>query len=225
LLLQLASIDISVPDQTDGRTTSHREQYMVARLLATLAETDQLSFPLQIDHREKPDFALHLPHGTVGIECVEAVSEEWAQIRAIRERDFPDAMIFLPMLKAGEKKFSLQERIAIARGDKAGPPWVGGMAERQWAEAHAYFIADKTEKLRRGNYSDFTRHWLLIQDEWTVPMHRVHERHEAAELCATGIQPLLEPPSFSHIFISNSSWLIRLAPAPVHVYGVRDLWN
>lgn len=198
---------------------------MVARLLATLAETNQLSFPLQIEHREKPDFALHLPDGSIGIECVEAVSEEWAQIRAIRERDFPDAMIFLPMLSPGQKKFSIKERVAIARGEMAGPPWVGNMAERQWAEAHVHFIAEKTAKLRRGNYSDFKRNWLLIQDEWAVPVYRLEERQEAAKLCAANIEHLLEPPSFSHIFVGNSSWLIRLAPGPVEVFAVRKLWK
>ena len=198
---------------------------MAARLLATLAETDQLSFPLQIEHREKPDFALHLPQGTVGVECVEAVSEEWAQILAIRERDFPDAMIFLPMLKPGEKKFSLEERVAIAKGETAGPPWVGKMAERQWAEAHAHFIAQKTKKLRNGNYSDFEQNWLLIQDDWAVPSLREAARQEAGELCAAAIRPFLTPPSFARIFVTSSSWLVRLAPGPVEVRAVTELWN
>lgn len=225
LLNLLAAIDIQVPLRTEGRTNSHRERYMVARLLATIAESDQISFPLRLEHREKPDFALHLQTGSIGIECVEAVSSEWAQIDAIREQDFPDAMIMLPMLKPGQKSFTLEERVAIAKGERAGPPWVGNMAEHQWAEALSYFIEQKTAKLRAGNYADFQKNWLLIQDEWRVPVYGVGERMKAAKLCAERISHFLQPPSFNAIFICSSKWLMRLAPGPVQVELIRDLWS
>ena len=198
---------------------------MAARLLATIADSSAIAFPLRLEHRERPDFALHLPTGSVGIECVEAVSEEWAQIDAIRERDFPEALIMLPMLKAGQKRFALEERIAIAKGEMAGTPWVGNMAERQWAQALAYFIEQKTMKLRAGNYADFSDNWLLIQDEWRVPVYEHEERLEAAELCLSQISHLLQTPAFSFIFVGNSKWLLRLAPEPVQIYPVRDLWS
>lgn len=225
LLSKLAAVDISVPLQTEGRSTEHREQYMVARLLATLAETQHLAFPLALEHRDKPDFALKIDSHTIGIECVESVHEEWAQIRAIRERDFPDALIFLPMLKPGKKNFSMAEKIEIARGDRAGPPWVGGMAERQWAQAHMYVIEQKTKKLRAGNYSNCTENWLLIQDEWPVPMYGCEERKGAAALCAAQIQQLLMPPAFTQIFVGDSSWLLRLVPGPVEIWPMRNLWS
>ena len=106
LLTQLAAIDITVPLRTEGRTTSHCERYLAARLLSTLAGTDEISFPLEIVHQEKPDFALTFGGRTVGMECTEAVSNEWAQIDAIRERDFPESTIMLPMFKPGSKTFS-----------------------------------------------------------------------------------------------------------------------
>lgn len=225
LLNRLASIDIAVPLRTEGRTTGHREQYMTARLLSTLAQNDLLSFPLRLEHREKPDFALHLPIGSIGIECVEAVSEEWAQIEAIREDDFPDALIMLPMLRPGRRIFTLQERIRIASGAQSGPPWVGDMPKHQWADAIAFFVRQKTEKLRAGNYSDFSKNWLLIQDEWCVPLYREEERRCAAELCLEKIRPLLVTPSFEAIFIGNSKWLLQLAPAPVQVFRMHSVWS
>jgi hypothetical protein len=225
LLTQLAAIDITVPLRTEGRTTSHCERYLAARLLSTLADTDEISFPLEIVHQEKPDFALTIGAKTVGMECTEAVSSEWAQIDAIRERDFPESMIMLPMFKPGSKTFSIEERVAIAKGRKDGPPWVGKMAERQWAEALAYFIGEKTKKLRAGNYSTFSEAWLVVQDEWRVPVYRLEDRREAAQMCAEMIQPLLTEPSFSRIYISNSSWLVRLAPGSVEVRAIRNLWH
>ncbi|MEB2399385.1 MAG: hypothetical protein OZ927_07590 [Alcaligenaceae bacterium] len=93
LLHQLSTIDIAVPLRTEGRLNKYCERYMAARLLATLAANGQLSFPLEIKDRDSPDFVLHLPVKTVGIECVEAVPQEWNQIRTIRDKDFPDALI------------------------------------------------------------------------------------------------------------------------------------
>jgi len=223
LLRQLGSIDISVPLQDEGRTSVHRERYMAARLLSTMAETDLLSYPLRIQHREKPDFGLFWSGTAVGIECVEAIHEEWAQIQAIRERDFPEALIFLPMLRPGQTKFTIEERLEVARGERAGPPWAGNMAERQWAEAMTHFIGRKTEKLRKGGYADFASNWLLIQDEWPVPLHYEEERMEAASLCTELARPCLEGHCFAHVFVGNSRSLIHLAPGAPKLYEMRDL--
>jgi hypothetical protein len=225
LIRQLSEIDIAVPLQDDGRTTAHRERYMAARLMSTLAETGLLTYPLRLQHREKPDFGLFMPSASVGIECVEAIHEEWAQIQAIRERDFSDALISLPMFRPGERKFTMKERLEVARGDRAGPPWVGNMAERQWAEAMAHFIARKTEKLRRGDYAEFESNWLLIQDEWPVPLHYEEERIEAARMCSVLAQPYLEGQSFANIFVGNSRSLLQLAPCEPKLHQMRDLWR
>jgi hypothetical protein len=103
---KLASIDITVPLQGEGRTTQHREQYIAARLMAALSDTDTLSFPLKLQHREQPDFSLVLPDRTVGIECVEAIHQEWAHILAKRERDYPDALISMPHFYPGQSTFT-----------------------------------------------------------------------------------------------------------------------
>jgi hypothetical protein len=219
-------IDIGVPLQTQGRTTKHRERYMMARFLATLAAGGELlSFPLHLDHREKPDFGLHMPNASIGVECVEATSTEWAQIQAIRERDFPEALIFLPVLTPGETKFTIAERVEIARGDRAGPGWAGKMTVRQWAAAQAYFVNGKTKKLRAGHYAEFGENWLLIQDEWPVPMHYLEDFEEAAALCASLIAPQLDSPAFTHIFVVDSSRLIQLAPTPTDIRAIHDLWK
>lgn len=198
---------------------------MAARLLSTLAETGLLSYPLRIQHREKPDFGLFSAGGAIGIECVEAIPQEWAQIQAVRAKDFPQALIFLPMLRPGETKFTIQERLEVARGERAGPPWVGNMAERQWAQAVAHFIGIKTRKLRKCDYADFDSNWLLIQDEWPVPLHDEDERMEAAFLCAALARSYLEGHCFAHIFVGSSRSLVHLHPGGPKAYEMRDLWR
>lgn len=225
LLACLASVDIRVPHTPDGRESQHREQYLMARVLATLAEEPDIRYPVNLLHREKPDFALRLSDCCVGVECVEAVSEEWKHIAAIRDEEFPGALVFPPMLKPGHRVFSKSERGDIASGQMAGPPWVGNMAERQWAHAIAYFVAKKTRKLRAGNYSDFQRHWLLVQDEWRVPVYEEEDKLEAAQLCVPLLKESLGGLSFERIYVSSGSYVIRLAPGPVDIQPVRDLWS
>lgn len=197
----------------------------MARVLATLAEAPEIRYPIRVLHREKPDFALCLNDSCVGVECVEAVSEEWKRIAAIRDKEFPGALVFPPMLKPGQRVFSNLERVDIASGERAGPPWVGNMAERQWAEALAHFVAGKTRKLRAGNYTDFQRHWLIVQDEWRVPVYEEDEKLEAARLCMPLLEESLRGFSFERIYVSSGPYVIRLAPAPVDIQLVRDLWG
>jgi hypothetical protein len=66
LLEQLSAIDIAEPLVTEAsRTKDHREQYMAARLMATLARDSELVYPAQLQHREKPDFALQQQDRTI----------------------------------------------------------------------------------------------------------------------------------------------------------------
>lgn len=225
LLAKLAAIDIAVPPYDEKRPTPLRERYMAARLLSTLASTNLIKFPMRLEHGDKPDFGLHSPTEKIGIECVEATHEEWAQIQAIRDQDYPEALVFLPMLRPGKNSFTLEQKLEIAQGKKAGPPWVGKMAEKQWAEAMVDVIAKKTKKLRNGNYSDFTSNWLLIQDEWPVPLYQLEKKMAAASLCLNAAGPYLDEHCFSNIFIGDSTALIHLKRDGVKAYEMVDLWK
>lgn len=185
LLSQLRNINITVPSITKNRSNQARERYMMARFLATIAESELVCYPLTIEHRDKPDFALRHINGEIGVECVEAVPDEWYRIQEIRDENFPDALSYGQHFRPGKhvRVFTDEERIEVANGSRASYPWVGRMAEKQWAEAMEYFIGSKTEKLRSGNYSEFQNMWLLIQDEWRVPMHSEEEVREGAEMC------------------------------------------
>ena len=225
LLEKLARLDITVSGMKDGRTTHRRERYMMARMLATLAPMDALEFPLRVEHREKPDFAVYGRTRAFGVECVQATHPEWKAIQAIRDRDFPDALISVPMLRPGHRSFSTKERVEIARGDRRGPPWVGSMPQKQWAEGLAHFIEEKTKKLRKGNYSDFTNTWLLVQDEWPAPVHDSDDYVEAASLCVNCISSCTLAPCFSRILVANHRWLISLFPGAPFVEPMNHLWQ
>ncbi len=221
----LSAINITVPLETEGRKKEHRERYMMARLLATLSGSGSLKFPVLLDHRERPDFALQIADRRVGVECVEAVPEQWAEIQTFREENFPDAWISPPMFRPGDKALSRKRQTEIAKGERLGPPWVGQMAQKQWIAAIESFVAQKTKKLRAGNYNEFDENWLLIQDEWPVPLYGRKEREEAASSCKQKLGELLMSPAFANIFITNSKWLIHIAPNRVETMSIYDLWD
>lgn len=227
LLSQLRNINITVPSITKDRSNRARERYVMARFLATKAESELVCYPLTIKHRDKPDFALHHQNGEVGVECVEAVPDEWYRIQEIQDRDFPGALTFGQHFRPGkhERVFTDEERIEVANGSRTGYPWVGNLAEKQWAEAMEFFIESKTEKLRSGNYSEFQNMWLLIQDEWRVPMHSEEEVREGAKMCLTRISKFLTPPCFSTIYICCRGWLLSFENGHFTMEPIRDLWR
>ena len=248
LLRQLGALNISMPyEMPKGeRETGYREKYSMAHFLAALAQHAQCEFPVQTvhnrhSHKKQPDFLYTFAGKTVGIECTTATPHEWQEIknhRNILQQQLAEAaevteeefsgdpiVIFPPMFKAGAKTLSKEAMTRVATGEAQGSPWVGMMPRRQWAEAIAHFIEKKTILLRNGHYLEPMENWLLIQDEWPVPVYSLDERLEAAKLCLERIPTLLEPPAFSHIFICDSSWLIRLHPGPIQSWAIPNLWN
>lgn len=222
----LHRVSIKVPKVTQGRTAQHRERYTMARFLATADAQGLLSYPLCVEHRDntgKPDFILSLPNDKIGIECVEAVPQEWYEIQAIRERQYPHALNFGHRFKAGARTYTHAEKHAIASGESAGPPWMGNEPEQEWAEAHAHFISEKVAKLRNGNYEPHKRLWLLVQDEWRVPVTGVDDRVQAAQLLLPRVSELLNEPSFEQVFICSSPIMLTFRPGKLEVTPLINL--
>lgn len=226
LRAQLEAIDISVPLVTEGRTKEHREQFMMARFLATTSTTGRLTFPLTLVHGEQPDFVLTFANLKTGVECVEAVPEELYQIEVLRENQYPEAMNFGQQFKPGEENFSWDEKHAIASGHQSGPPWMPATAKRNWLSAMEYVVAGKTAKLRNGNYASHGSMWLLVRDEWPNSLQFYPERlREAAAELAPKLAPMLAEPAFKAIFIDTGGLLLCFEEGRLVVEEVCNLWN
>ena len=72
LLSILSSLDMSVPPIGMGRTKEHVERWSICKLLSTLANQNQLTYPLQLIHNDRPDFLIKFTNERVGIEFTEA---------------------------------------------------------------------------------------------------------------------------------------------------------
>jgi len=200
---------------------------MMARLLSTMANAGRLEAPLKVVHSDKPDFTLIHAEGELGVECVEAVPSEHRHIEDIRERLHPDEWNFGQRFEPGEQNFTSEEKHQIASGELLGPPWMPASMRRNWIAAMFHVVADKTKKLRQGNYSRHATNWLLVQDEWPNPLHFYPEgvRDAAGELLVR-LGPLLAPPpAFQSIFIACGNQLLCFQKERLYVEAICDLWQ
>lgn len=221
LVQRLRKIDISVPLRTEGRETEHCERWSICRFLASYAESALIGYPLRLQKRERPDFLLELPSGSIGIEITEAVPPDWAWANAKREELDYDNLIFIHRFEPGEPRRSKEEIDLIARGATGGDGWAGDAPEREWADAMLHFTQRKAETLAKPGFERFSADWLLIYDNWPLPA--VDDSKAAAHfmkrLCA-----LPAPVPFDRIFVEckRSIWQFQVprhAPQPI-----LDLW-
>lgn len=82
LLAVLRALDITVPGRNAGRKKEHRERWNAAWLLAALAGTRQLCFPLSCSKGERPDYILTMGEEDVGLEITEATRPDLEKFRA-----------------------------------------------------------------------------------------------------------------------------------------------
>lgn len=226
LFAQLRATDIAVPLVTEGRTKEHRERYVMARFLATAAKTGMLTFPLNVAHREKPDFSLRFGGSEVGVECVEAVPQELYEIEVLREKWYPEAMNFGQKFQPGSNALTRDEKHQIASGCQAGPPWMPEAAKRNWVSAMLHVISGKAVKLQSGNYSSNATNWLLVQDVWPTSLRSYPEQvREAALECAQRLAAAPDTPSFDALFIASGRQLLCIERGTLTTEDIYDLWS
>ena len=222
---KLASIEIRVVRRPARRTHASRERYSAARMLATLCESNLLVYPLVVQFRNGPDVALHMPTGSIGVECTDAIAHEWNEILDLRARSYPDAIIFLPRLKPDARSLSDEELQAYACGTKSGPPWLGDSVEKDWAQAISYFAGKKLEKLRAGAYSDYSDNWLLIHDEWVMHPVSLKEHNAAISILVRDAASMFSMPCFSRVLVEGNKWLTNLTSESREIIPIVDLWR
>jgi hypothetical protein len=200
----------------------------MARFLATAYVQGLIGSKIAVEHRNEtgnPDFLLQFNCCRIGAECVDVVPQEWYAIQAIRNRDFPDSMMFHHRFEPKQHLYSKSKKRHIADGSSYGEPWVGKAPEIEWAEAHAYFFEEKLTKLRKGNYEPEKRLWLVMQDEWRVPVTTVEQKLLALSLLLPKLSPLLTGPSFERVFICSDPILFSISPSTWDIYPLENWWR
>lgn len=168
LRVELAQLDIDVPERSAGRRNHHAERYCIAHLLATLPAS-RLSFPLTLVHDDKPDFVLSMPSGSVGIEQTEAVPENVARAQFLREKGSGSDVYFTPHATPGEPRKTAAELRQEIEVDEPGDGWVGNSAEREWAAAIVHYVQEKIPKATAPGFVRHPENWLMVYDNWPLP--------------------------------------------------------
>lgn len=217
----LRSFDIAVPLLSEGRTKYHIERWIVCRLLASLAASDQLSYPVSLQHRERPDFCLSTNNGYIGFEITEALLANYAEHRKLAEREYPDTMLEPGHFRCGKVPFSKMKEL-LSREELSSLPWMGNSLEIDWAQEMMRVIGNKLKKLAAPGFTGFQTNWLGIDDN--LPRSSL-ALDEAVNILVPLIAPLWDKtPSFNNIFIEHGSKIICLTRDMKTLIQVNDLW-
>lgn len=220
----LQSIDISVPLRTEGRTKKHTETWVICRLIATLTDSNLVTYPASVQHRDRPDFLVQFGETQIGIEVTEAVSEQYAAYSALAEREFPDVFLEPGHFRWDAPKLTTDEMRSLLRQDQlSSPPWVGDRAEREWALCIQSVVKSKLVKLANPGFSHFPENWLSIYDNLSLPNIDLKK-------ALSFLQPALanfwsRSPTFAAVYIEHGSVIVRLSRSEMHHLLLCDLWS
>lgn len=219
----LQSIDITVPPRTEGRTTEHVETWAICRLLATLANSNFINYPISVSHLDRPDFQVQFGNAKVGIELTEAVSEQYAAYSALAEREFSDVFLEPGHFRWGSPNLTIDEMRTLLRQDQlSAQPWIGDRAEQEWALYIQSVIASKLTKLAKPGFCQLPENWLCIYDN--LPLCHIN-----LEKAISILRPALADwwsrnPSFSTIYIEHGPVIAVLSHSTVCHLVLYDLW-
>lgn len=218
----LASIDITVPLLSEGRTTRHVERWAICNLVSSLASTGHLSFPVSITHREKPDFLLQTGAGEIGAEVTEALLANFAQYRKLGEKEFPDSFLEPGHFRRGELSVPKMKDLLCQRQFTA-PPWMNDSMETEWAQRIADVIEKKLQKLAALDFTKYGQNWLAIHDSLPLPSYSFDK---AMEFLIPSIANIwTKTPRFNSIFIEHGSRIACLSDGTLSWLQINDLWG
>jgi len=222
LLHRLRNIDISVPPRGPDRTNDHVERWSMARVLATLAESGDLAYPLITKKHERPDYVISQQTQLTGFEITEAINPQYVQAeslpKAIGERSIVDAGHF----KWG-KKHNLSDLKNIASRTKlTSLPWMGNDVEEEYAQMVKDIISKKTKKLLKPGFARYVQNNLIIYSNQMLPFL---ESCEAGRLCHESLHDYWGSDSFDNVYVEHFSEIHHYNRSAVRILPLNDLWR
>ena len=206
--------DMKLPPRTKGRTTQHREKLGMLRLMTNWANTDFLSYPMTLVHRDKPDFLLCYGNKDVGIEFTEAISEEFAATSAQAERDDVEALFYMDQFKRGTGKRTASERRQIIQSRPSGHGWANEQAEYEWAQSIMDAVNKKTAAFNKPGFKKCDKNWLLIDDNLPVGPLSSKNLETAMGYLSVALKGYwLQKNRYDEVIIETGNRLVQIDPA------------
>ncbi len=218
----LARSDVAVPCRTKGRTKNHTEKYTVAHLLSALMNVGIVNYPIRLIHRDRLDFLLYMGGQRIGIEHVEAVSENEARRKVLREMGYGPEVYFVSHKKPGEPKKKTKRLIEEIERNIAGDGWEGDSVETEWAEAMFYFYKKKIDTIKKEGFKRYDEDWLLIYDNWNLHAPNLDSATQIFYELITFAGGLQE---FKRIFVMTNGLFYEISGKGKRSYAMNDLWK
>lgn len=223
LLQILAETDIDVPARTEGRRTEHTEKWIICRLLSTLASLNKLEYPVNLIHRDRPDFLLTIGSRNIGIEFTEAISRDFAEYCAPAEREFPDTLVEPGLFRWGVSRLSVQDmRELLKRGRLQSNGWDGDIAEEEWALYLESVLRKKLEDSIKENYEILPGRYLAIYDNLPMPYVYLGKAvNSFVEKCDYNWE---HENYFNSIFVEHGPVILEINKDEAIHHELNDLW-
>ena len=218
----LRGIDISVPRRSEGRTKEHTERYAISHMLSALLGKGQLSYPIELIQRERPDFLLKANGVEIGIEHTEAVPQNEAHKTVLRDKVDGLEVHFISHHQPGEPKKPAKKLIEEIQANHSGPSWVGDSVEREWSEVMLYFVKGKIGALAKEGFEKFEQNWLLIYDNWSLP---VLDREKSTQFLLPKIIASNCFANFDSVYIITGNFVCEFSNTGIVQHKINDLWK
>lgn len=221
LLNYLKKQDTTVPSRM-RRQKEHCERWAMFRLLATWATANRLSYPLRLLHRNKPDFLLCYGEREVGIECTEAVSQEYAESDALAERMGAQPLFFMDQFRRETPKRSAKERRQLIEEQPYGAGFADDEPEREWALCIMDCVHAKKNAFGKPDFRKYHKNWLLVYDNLPLPDVEIKTavRFLVDNLKAYWIQNN----RYDGILIDTGIQLVEVHSTELNFRPIVDLW-
>jgi len=225
LLRYLKQQNIKAPPKRKDLSTEHRERWQGFRLLATWATGGRFSYPLKLIHQDKPDFLLSYNEHKSGIECTEAVSQEWLETVALAERQGKED--FAPLMsqfKRGVKLTPFEKRkIVQNQSSGVGEGWGTNGFDREWALCIMDSVVKKTEQFNKPDFKKYDENWLLVFDNRFVPPVGIKASIE--KLIVVLKNYWIRKNCYDDILIETGGVLVEIHPSKWNQQPIVDLWT
>jgi hypothetical protein len=161
---KLTKYTVSVAERGKKRTTEQTEDWVSKRLLPTLAKARFLEFPVSIVRDDRPDLRVEMPTHSAGIEITEVVPQVYAQAVAIKNEDYPDAIVNRSIFTWGAQFTAkdIHKHLSKVGDELTGPGWKSDSVEQEWASAVNERIINKTGKLNKQGFTIYPNNWLAV---------------------------------------------------------------
>lgn len=223
LHVALSRIDITVPGRIDGRTSQHTERWTICRLISTLSEYGRLAFPMSLTHGDRPDCLLSAGFVDIGVEVTEAVPPQWAEFCALRDREFPNALLELAQFRWGSVEKTIDEtREILCSNQLTALGWAGDSVEREWAGYIDGAIRSKNEKSKKQGFVRHSQNWLAIYDN--LPLPNVYVTDGLKYLLPMIQDTWSHRHSFDRVFIEHGPVVVAIGAGEHEILELKDLW-